>query len=439
MIFGTDGVRGVVNKSITHSIAYDIGKGFAIRILKKKLPLKVLIGCDTRLSNDLYVSAISSGLMDYGIDVVFVGIASTPVVSFLVSKLNIAGGIMVTASHNDYTYNGIKIFDEFGEKLDKKSEDAIEKYMSLDFDLPLYKGHFKYDSSMLDKYIKYLIDFCNFNLNNYTIVLDCANGSNYSIAPIIFKSLGANVIKVACSNDGYNINNNCGANHIDNVKKQVIEHNADFGFAFDGDGDRLRIVLNDGKIMSGDDILLLFSLYLKDKQKLNNMTIVGTIMTNNGLEKYLNSFGIKLIRTDVGDKNVISKIKQNRLSLGGESSGHICLYEHNPSCDALFNSLFFLKCVIEDKFNVYDILNIDYRFHSISRNIEIDYDFRINFDKNKSLSKAIKNLSKQYKDAKIVIRPSGTEPVLRVYIESLSVDTNKNILMCIEKILKNTA
>ena len=343
MIFGTDGVRGIVDRDLDYNLAYNVGKGLSIQLLNRNLQKKVIIGKDTRLSSDMLVSAISCGLSDYGIDVVIIGIVSTPMISFLVSRHDFGGGVMITASHNDYTYNGIKVFSENGDKLNSTLEIDVENNINLDVKKPLKKGNIIYNENYQKHYIDYLLNNFNIDLSDYTILLDCANGSNHKIAPAIFNSLNANVIKINCNNDGLNINNNCGANHIENLIKQVKKHDADFGFAFDGDGDRLRIVMRDGKVLSGDDILFLFAMCIKKERRLNNLTVVGTIMTNLGIEKSFLENNIRLIRTDVGDKNVISVLKENNLSLGGEPSGHICIYEHNPTCDALLNAIMFLK------------------------------------------------------------------------------------------------
>ena len=438
MVFGTDGIRGIVDEGLTPKLAYNIGKAFGFVLNKAKKSKKVIIGTDTRISKDVYATAISCGLMDNGIDVIYVGIVSTPMISFLVSKYDCIGGIMITASHNDYRYNGIKLFDGYGRKLSKKQENYIESLL-LDENkiknISVLKGRLIVDNDLKENYINYLLSSFNMDLHNITIVLDCANGSNYNIAPSVYNKLGANVIKISSTDNGNMINDNCGANCIDNIKSQVSEHNADFGFAFDGDGDRLCVVYKNGFVLCGDDLLLLFAKYLKKNNKLNKLSLVGTIMTNLGLEKKLLKTGIILYRTDVGDKNVINLIEKHKLSLGGEPSGHICLPEFNPTCDALINSLFFLKCVLSNPNMVDEILE-DYKYPSLIINKKVDLKFRESFDSNIEVLNSIKKLSRLHKDAKIIVRPSGTESVIRIYVESKSQEVNNIISDKILKLLK---
>jgi len=438
MIFGTDGVRGVVDKEINTKLAYDIGKGMALYIHNKNLNKKIVIGSDTRPSSDTLLAGLTTGLTDYGIDVEIVGIVSTPIISFLVSRLDFGGGIMVTASHNDYTYNGIKVFNQFGEKLNKNGEDEIERNITSECIYNNNKGKITYNEYLIELYLSYLrTKFENLDLKNKTIVLDCANGSNYKIAPYIFKKFGANVIPIFCNNDGQNINNNCGANHIEKIVETVKQFNADYGFAFDGDGDRLRIITSDAKVMAGDDILLVLAMYLKKINNLKNLTVAGTIMTNIGTEKTLNNFGIKMLRSDVGDKNVIQLMKDNCLSIGGESSGHICLFDYIPNCDALYNSLFYLNSIKDLGDFENTIIKSSIKYPCAIKNINVDLEFRKNFDNNESLNRKIIQMNNKNKNVKIVVRPSGTEPVIRLYVESESEILNERILNKLEDLIKN--
>ena len=436
MIFGTDGIRGIIDVDIDSQLAYNVGKGLAIFLNKRNLNKKVVIGCDTRNSSYTYVSAVCCGLSDYGIDIDIVGVVSTPMVSFFVSKNEYSAGIMITASHNDRNYNGIKIFNQFGEKLDSESELEIEKYINLSKKKSKNKGKINTNNRLQEKYIEYLCNYFNLNLKDMNIAVDCANGSNGKYAPKIYKMFGANIIASAISDDGKYINYKCGANHIENLTNIINRFNIDIGFSFDGDGDRLRVVLKNGYILSGDEILLVVALALKKKYMLNNLTIAGTIMTSLGIEKTLQMYNIKLIRSEVGDKKVIELMKAKSLSLGGESSGHICLISHIPNCDALFNSLLFIKSMQElgDEFN--DILKTVIRLPNLTKNLNVDKLTRNNFDKNIILQKKINQIQEENKDIKIVVRPSGTEPVIRLYVESVSENLNKNIIEKLEFLLK---
>lgn len=428
MRFGTDGIRGLVNKELDAEKCFLIGRGIAINLLKNGRKNRVLIGRDTRPSGESYAFAVASAIMDYGIDVVYSGVIGTPMVSFAVSKGEYGGGIMITASHNSSKYNGIKVFDDSGEKVSKIEEDYIEKCQYKVGRKSSYKGKLIYDNNIIDAYKKYLLSNFKCDMSGITIVVDCANGSNSFLAPIIYRELGANVIPIACDGDGKNINNNCGSNHIKKLQKEVLCHRANYGIAFDGDGDRLIIVLDDGRVLSGDELLLYFALNLKEKHSLNNLTVVGTIMSSLGLQEELSRNKIRLIRTDVGDKNVIQMLKINSLNLGGESSGHICQFMYNPTCDALLNSLFFLKCIEQNIVSISDVINVSNKYFSVTKNINVDKKIRDGFDKNISLNNLINNLKINYPNANIVVRPSGTEPVIRIFIESKSNIENTKIL-----------
>lgn len=436
MLFGTDGYRGIVDKDMNSDIAYKIGKGLAIYLQDNNLKNKVIIGGDTRLSTDCYITSVASALLEYGINVDIVGIVSSPLISFLVNRLDYSAGIMITASHNDKTYNGIKIFNQYGEKANSKIEEEIERNIGNNITLK-GKGRLQYKSELIDKYEQYLYKKYIKKYDNLKVVLDCANGSNYCIAPRLLRELGITVIEKDCLNDGSKINENCGANHIESLVEFVKNNSADIGIAFDGDGDRLRIVLKDGKVISGDDILYIFSNYIKDNTNYKLDKICGTIMTNLGLDKSLECKNIIVERSDVGDKNLVDLMKKNSIILGGESSGHICFLHYLPSCDALYNALYFLKCYDFYKEKIYQILDEKITYNSISFKINVSQEFRKNYDTNIELKNKINKVSNLNKDMKIIVRPSGTEPVIRIYVESNDENKNMKIVQKIHKIIKN--
>jgi len=438
MLFGTDGVRGIVDKDINPEIAYNIGKGFAMYLKENKVSGKVLIGCDTRISSDTYMYAVACGVANYNFDVDIVGIIPTPGISYLVlNNKEYIGGVMITASHNDSTYNGIKIFNSYGEKTSKDVEDKIENNIAKEACNCINKGKIRYDEQILTSYIKNLITTFENRISKVKIVIDSANGSNYAIAPYVYRTLGAEVIEINCNNDGVNINNNCGANHIEQLQQTVLKSKADIGIGFDGDGDRLRVVLSDGKVISGDDILLALALNFKKKNRLNNLLVAGTIMTNGGTENALRNHGIKLMRSDVGDKNLVMLMKDNGIAIGGESSGHICIYNYIRSCDALYNSLEFVSCLLEDDVELLNIINSNFVIPSVTKNVVISDEFRKTFNTNINVDRDIINIKKQYPDSRIIVRPSGTESVIRIYVEGTDCVVNQEIVEKIEKILVN--
>ena len=436
MLFGTDGIRGVVDKEINSNMAYDIGKGLAIYLIEHNYRNTVLIGGDTRVSTDCYIASITSGLLDYGINVDIVGVVSTPMISFLVNRMEYSAGIMITASHNDYTYNGIKVFNSYGEKADALMENEIENNISKSIPI-IEKGKMTFNNNLVNKYEDYLYKKFINKIDNLKIVLDCANGSNYDIAPRILNKLGVSVVKKDCSNNGVKINENCGANHIENLVEIVKESSADFGIAFDGDGDRLRVVLKNGKVLDGDDLLYLFATYIKENTNYKLDRICGTIMTNCGLDKSLKSKNIKVERSNVGDKNLVDLMKKNSIILGGESSGHICFLHYIPSCDALYNAMYFLKCCKFFNDRIYKIIEEKITFNSVTFNIKVDENFRKFFDNNIELKNKINKICIDNKSAKIIVRPSGTEPIIRIYVESENYKNNNKIMQKIQEIIKS--
>ena len=439
MLFGTDGIRGIVDKDIDINLAIKVGNGISCYLNNKKFNNKVIIGHDTRLSSSSLVAAIASSLCNNGVNVDIIGIVPTPIISYMIIHNKYDAGIMITASHNDYNYNGIKVFDSSGFKIDKIIEKYIETNLNNESFITINKGNIKYSNELINNYLDFIINEFKIDLSHMKIVLDCANGSNYSIAPFLFKKLNADVIEISCNNDGQNINNNCGANHINNLVNKVKEVNADFGFAFDGDGDRLRIVISNGQVLDGDDLLMILSDYFKNKNLLKNNSLAGTIMTNMGIEKYFNKNNIKLIRSDVGDKNVITLMKKHDIIIGGEPSGHVCIMTHIPSCDALYNSLLFLKCCSELKIDVIKYFNKNIKYFSSLKNLNVSNEVRINFDNNLLVKSFIEKLEEKYREVRIVVRPSGTESVIRIYVESVSIKLNEKISKLLTKYIKKSS
>ncbi len=428
--FGTDGIRGYIDDGLDSNLAYKVGCGVAGFIYAHNLPRKVIIGKDTRISGDMLVFSITSALLNYGIDVCYIGIVPTACVSYLSSKTEVGIGIMVTASHNTYDMNGIKIINNLGYKLPISDEEEIEKFID---DIPKIdgnkKGSFYEDKNLVEIYKESILEANKVDLCGFNIAIDCANGSNYQIALDVFKKLHANIVPIAYANDGLNINNECGAQHVENLQREVLNHKCDIGFAFDGDADRLRVVLNDGTILDGDDILFVFANYMKIKNRLNSLSVVGTIMTNVGTEKSLNKCGISLKRVQVGDRNVIELMKNEHFSIGGETSGHICMHDYNTTCDALFNAVYFMNIVVNGKVSIQDLLLRIKKEPQTIKNIKVSKSFRGEYNTNINFLNELQALEEKHKnDSRIVVRPSGTEPVFRIMVESDSVEHNNIII-----------
>lgn len=432
--FGTDGIRGVVNEKLNFFLAYNVGKSLATYIKKHKLSKKVIIGKDTRVSGDMLTSAVACGLCDYGVNVDLIGVVPTGCVSYLSNKLDVGAGVMVTASHNAPNMNGIKLINNLGYKFTILEEHEIEKYIDLKITPTKTKGKIENNNVLVEKYLNHLCCDVGVDLKGLNIALDVAYGSNFSIAESVFKKLNANVVVINNKPLGEKINVNCGALNVEKLKCEVKLHGCDFGFAFDGDADRLVVVLSDGRVLSGDDLIFVFASYLRSKNKLNSLKVVGTIMTNSGMEQSLNSLGISLVRTDVGDRNVIEEMLKNNYSLGGESSGHICLPSLNTTCDALINALYLLRIVVTENVDLAEILLRLNKVNQTIKNVEVSSEFRKSFDVNVGFKKQLESIKKQHPDVRIVVRPSGTENVVRIMAEGNELKC-LNAIKCVEDVV----
>ena len=446
-IFGTDGVRCKVNEEpMTAETCLKIAKS-AGYILSKKSSKKnrVLISKDTRLSGYLFEPLMTSGFVSMGMDVILVGPLPTPALPMLIKSLRADMGVMITASHNTYEYNGLKFFDSDGFKISKDLEKNIEAIVSSS---TKYKKIF-YKSSELGKvlrledvqgrYSEFLKSTINKKLNfkKIKIVLDCGNGATYNVAPSLFWELGCDVYSINVMPNGRNINENCGAVNIKQLSKKVIEVKADIGFAFDGDGDRIIVVDENGTKIDGDQIIALFANNFLKLNKLKKKTIVTTVMSNLGLENYLNKkLKIKLIRTKVGDINVITEMKKKSLLLGGEQSGHIILSEYSKTGDGILCALKILEIISLSKIKTSKLFDLYEKIPQLLINIKI----KNNFNKEKLLKmhKVTKKYQKNNSSLRFLVRKSGTEPLIRVLIEGenyINVEkVGKNLSVDIKKI-----
>ncbi len=412
VFFGTDGIRGEVNNFLTLDLACKCGNAVA---RSKTNPL-ILIGEDTRVTGSFLATSFACGALTAGANVIDIGVCTTPGIAFLTRIVKADYSVAVSASHNSAEYNGIKIFDEDGFKLgDKKEEELERKFINQKNCTFQNIGTYKQDFSLVKKYEEYLISTCESSLKGLTILLDGSNGAAYKIAPSVFRALGAKVIATHCKNDGLHINDNCGSMHSEVMSKAVKKYKADMGFAFDGDADRIIACDSEGNIIDGDVIIFMLAKYLKNKGKLAKNTIVGTRHTNMGLEKDLNSEGISLLRTDIGDKYVIAKMEEKQLSLGGEKSGHVIFRDYATTGDGVLTGIKLAEMVKMtgktlkelSKATLYPQCNIDCKV--------LDKVKVINSEK---LSKEIDLQEKKLGgNARIMVRVSGTEPKVRIMVE----------------------
>ena len=420
--FGTDGIRGRTGSgNIQPETILKLGWAAGM-VLKDQNSNEVLIGKDTRVSGYMLESALESGLAAAGVNIGLLGPMPTPAVSYLTATFRCAAGIVISASHNPYYDNGIKFFGHDGKKLSNEIEQQINYYMTQPLNMVETDqiGKARRIDGAPDRYI----EFCksklipDLSLKGLTIAIDCANGATYHIAESIFTELGANTIMLANKPNGFNINENCGSTCPGDLQQLVIKNNADLGIAYDGDGDRVILVNQDGAIIDGDAIVYILAMHLKNRNKLNNTGVVGTVMTNMGVENALRQHQIPFIRTSVGDKNVMAKLEEQGWFLGGESSGHIINLKKTISGDGIITSLLVLNAMLEQKASIDELLK-DYQNYP-SELVAIKCEDPQELIKTVKMQKLIQQATKDMGNkGRVLIRASGTEPKIRLMLESI--------------------
>ena len=421
-IFGTDGIRGIFDKEITFSLAYKIGYAIGVSLNNNG---QILIGRDTRVSGKILLEALSRGINASGNVFINLGICTTPAVPFLIKKENFSSGIMISASHNPPEYNGIKIFDSKGEKIKKDLEDKIQSIVSkITFNKSFQEKDLSKNTNekLLDLYTQSLIETMgDENLEGSKIILDTCYGSATTCAGEIFKTLGADVKVINNEKIGNKINLNCGSTHLEPLKKAVIENNADMGFSFDGDADRVIGIDSKGNILDGDHILFLWGRELMEKNLLTNNLLISNDMANLGFEIAWNELGGILHRTEVGDKFIYKAISDKKAILGGEQSGHILSKINNFSGDGILTAIQISKFCKKKKISLKNWLKSSFSpFPQKLTNIKLNYNFK---GRNKEFENFLTQIKENYSansvdNCRIFIRPSGTEPVLRVLVEA---------------------
>ena len=438
--FGTDGIRGKANSNkMNASLALNIGMATAEYFTRGNHKHFVLIGKDTRLSNYTIEPSLTAGFLSMGMNVYLTGPLPTPGVSALVSSMRCDVGVMISASHNHYSDNGIKIFGPDGTKLSDKDELNIEKLIDSKFKnlvKPENLGRAKRIEDAGGRYIEYLKSKISskLRLDGLKIVIDCANGAAYNVAPKILWELGATVIPINVSPDGTNVNENSGSTFPNNLINKVIEFKADVGIALDGDADRTILVDENGIIVDGDKIIAIIAQFWKKNNNLFQNTVVGTVMTNKALEDYFLEKKINLIRTDVGDRNIIQSMKEQNFVLGGEPSGHIILDNYSSTGDGILASLEVLGIMKFENKKLSTLANIYIPYPQIMQNFPI----KTNQKSESIISNIKKKVEKKIdkKDARIIIRKSGTENKIRTMIEAKNLELAKSISKKIVSLMK---
>ena len=411
--FGTDGIRGPVTSTMNPLFVTKLGWAAGSILIEEGMS-KVLIGKDTRISGYMFESALQAGFISAGMDVTLLGPLPTPGVSYLANSNNQVG-LVISASHNLFEDNGIKFFNKDGQKFSAELEKRIETKLTQEM-VAVESINLGKASRMNDAQGRY-IEFCkssftDLDLNGLSILLDCANGATYSVAPKVFSELGAKVETIGSSPDGININQNCGSTNPDFLKEEIIKGSYDLGIAFDGDGDRILIVNSEGDILDGDDILYILS---------NNLPadsgVVGTLMTNKALEIFFEKNDIPFIRADVGDKYVLQRLLEESWVLGGEPSGHIICLDSAPTGDAIIAALNLLDALKDNNFSVKKSLEGFKKFPQTLINLKVNNPNKI-IVSDKFWSEVTRIEKQLGQNGRVLIRPSGTEPLIRIMVES---------------------
>ena len=427
--FGTDGIRRIANTELTPELVYKVAKSGAYVLSKhtNHVPT-ILIGRDTRLSGTLIESAMVAGFLSYGANVKLLGVIPTPAVAYLTRKLKADASVVISASHNTFEFNGIKFFSNKGMKIPDSLEEEIEEVMESGKieELTAVRdkiGVYENCEDLIDEYVYFFrknfdTNMDKINRDGFIIGLDTANGATYKVAEKIFTSLGIRYKIINNNPNGININDKCGSTHIEFLQKYVVENKLNMGFAYDGDGDRCLAVDEKGNLIDGDIIMAIIAKYLKEKEKLSKNTIVATVMSNLGLHKYAEKNGLKLEQTQVGDRYVLEKMLKEDYNLGGEQSGHIILLDYNPTGDGILTSVMLIQAVLESNKKASELADIIKIYPQVLVNAKVDSDKKYDYDKVPEIQEAIKKLEKEFDgNGRILIRPSGTEPLVRVMIE----------------------
>ena len=439
--FGTDGIRGEVGKSpITADILLKVGWAVGSVLKEQNENASVIIGKDTRVSGYLFESALEAGFLSAGVNVGMLGPMPSPAIAYLTQAFSATAGVVISASHNPYQDNGVKFFSSKGVKLNDETQTAIEKKISM----PMSSvgsasiGKARRYEQALGRYI----EFCkstfdkSCDLSNLKIIIDCANGATYHIAEDVFSELGASVLMINNTPDGYNINRDCGATDTKHLQKEVLENNADLGIAFDGDGDRLIMVDHKGQKVDGDELVFIIANAWKESGDLKSNKVVGTKMTNLGIQLAFSEIGVSFIEADVGDRHVMDQLIEHKAVLGGEGSGHIICLNKSTSGDGIIAALQVLEVMSKTGKTLLELKSKMTKYPQVLINVKTDT--KVNLQEESKLSQAINSVeSKLSKTGRVLVRESGTEPLVRVMVESSNYELAKESAEELAKIIKS--
>lgn len=429
-LFGTDGVRGIANEQLTPQLALKIGQAAAMVLLKECKSSKptVLIGKDTRASGDMLAAALTAGLTSVGCNVLSVGVVPTPAVAYLVCKYGCEAGVMISASHNPCEYNGIKIFQKTGYKLDDSLEEEIEAII-LDNaeEIPVMLGgavgNRLYCKTAVQDYVDHVVSTASVRFDGLTIALDCANGSASVCAKDIFTGLGAKCIMLSDTPDGENINRDCGSTHPEELMKFVKSAGLDLGLAFDGDADRMLAVDENGELVDGDKVIAICSKRLKDEGRLEKNTAVVTVMSNMGFFKFCKDNDIKCAKTAVGDRYVLEKMLKDGYNIGGEQSGHVIFLDYATTGDGELSGVQLLETVVKSGKKLSQLADIMKVYPQVLINVKVTPEGKQKYNNDEYIISAVQQAEMELSgEGRVLVRVSGTEPLVRVMLEGADIE-----------------
>ena len=427
--FGTDGIGRIANTELTPELVYKVAKAGAYVLAKHSNHAPtIFIGRDTRISGTLIESAMTAGFLSYGANVKLIGVIPTPGVAYLTKKLKADASVVISASHNTYDFNGIKYFSNKGMKIPDSLEEEIEEVLESgkieELTAPSNKiGVSEVREDLLDEYLYFFRKnfedkFENLNKENFVVAIDTANGATSVIADKVYTALGIKHYIINNTPNGLNINADCGSTHLDMLKKFVVANKCNMGIAYDGDGDRCLCIDENGNEIDGDIIMAILAKHLKEQGKLKDNTLVATVMSNLGLKKFCENNKIKFMQTKVGDRYVLEKLLKEGYNLGGEQSGHIIFLDYNPTGDGILTSLMLVSCILEQQSKLSKLAEIIKIYPQVLINAKVTNEKKYDFDKDEVIKKEIEKLEKEFSgNGRVLIRASGTEPLVRVMIE----------------------
>ena len=433
-LFGTDGVRGVANRELTPELAFNLGKAGTFVLSRENKRPTIIIGKDTRVSGDMLENALTAGILAVGGNVIKVGVIPTPAVAYLTRYYEADAGIVISASHNTFEYNGIKFFNSEGFKLDDLIEEKIEDIIISSIDVnshitgDLIGKCLEAEESAAELYAEHLIQTADYRLDGKKVVLDCANGASYQVARRVYERLGAEVVTIGDSPNGVNINDGCGSTHPENLQERVAAEGAFIGLAFDGDADRLIVSDERGRVLDGDKTIAICAKMLKSEGRLDGNKVTATVMSNIGFHKAMEAEGISVDVTGVGDRYVLESMLETGCVIGGEQSGHIIFLEYTTTGDGILSSLQFVKAVLASGKPASELADEIVIYPQVLVNARINNDYKKTYAKDPEVEEAIRTAEeKMAGSGRVLIRPSGTEPLVRVMLEGSDAEQIKEL------------